>query len=102
MGCFNDDSNALLSLETGNATYLDGHYQTRENSIMKCALEAVKNDFKVFALQNGGECFSGSHAHSSYFMYGNTSCPEGGKGGHLVNEVYLLGGSLSSKILMQR
>lgn len=79
-------------MESQNATYLDGSFQLRENSIMKCALEAVKNDFKVFALQNGGQCFSGPDAYSNYKMYGSTNCPQGGKGGHLVNEVYLLGG----------
>lgn len=94
MGCFNDDSqaHALMSMESENTTFLDGPYQTRENAIMKCALEAAKNDFKVFALQNGGECYSGSDAVSSYSLYGNTSCPQGGKGGNLVSEVYLLGG----------
>ena len=94
MGCFNDDSQspALLSMESENATFLDGPYQSRKNAIRKCALEAAKNDFKVFALQSGGKCFSGSDVDSSYSMYGSTNCPQGGKGGHLVNEVYLLGG----------
>lgn len=94
LGCYRDDSqtHALLSLESENATFLDGPYQTRENAIMKCALEAANNDYKAFALQNGGECFSGFDAQSSYAMYGKTNCPDGEKGGNLVNEVYLLGG----------
>ena len=94
LGCFVRDlnSSALISMEIENATFLDGDFQTRDNAVMKCALEAAKNDYKVFALQNGGECFSGSEALNSYAMHGYTHCPNGGKGGHLINEVYLLGG----------
>ena len=96
LGCFVDDANAhaLISMENGNATFLDVPYRTRDKAVMKCALEAAKNDYKVFALQNGGECFSGSAALSRYAMYGDAHCPDGGKGGPLINEVYLLGGWL--------
>ena len=96
LGCFVDDANthALISMENGNATFLDVPYRTRDKAVMKCALEAAKNDYKAFALQNGGECFSGSAALSRYAMYGDAHCPDGGKGGPLINEVYLLGGWL--------
>ena len=81
----------MQSLESENATFLDKNYQTRENAIVKCALEAAMNGYSVFAVQNGA-CYSGIDAQSNYSMYGNTSCPAGGKGHYLVNEVYLLGG----------
>ena len=111
LGCFKDNSeaSALLSLETENATFLDGPYQSRKNAVMKCALEAAKNDFKVFAIQNGGECFSGYDAHSSYSMYASTDCPDDDDAddsgddddddddddgsGYYVNEVFLIGGN---------
>ena len=96
LGCFRDDREATVipSLETVNATFLDGAYQTREMAIFKCALEAVKMGFKVFALQDGGACHSGPEAMTTYRMHGNSSCPSHGKGGPSVNEVYLLGGQL--------
>lgn len=94
LGCYHDSSQAhtIGSLESANASLLDGPYKTRENAIVKCALEAAKNGYSVFAIQNGGACFSDSYAVKMYSMYGKTSCPAGGKGGPLVYEVYLLGG----------
>lgn len=101
LGCYNDNphAHAIQSLESENTTFLDGSYHTRKNSILKCALEAAKNSFNVFAVQNGGACHSDVDAQNNYSAYGNTSCPGGGKGGHLVNEVYLLGGKC--RFLMQ-
>ena len=94
LGCFYDNSqaHAIRSLESENATYLDGSFQSRGKAVKKCALEAAKNGFSAFAVQNGGACFSDADAQSNYSMYGNTNCPAGGKGGPNVNEVYLLGG----------
>ena len=73
-------------------SYLDGPFRTRENSIKKCALEAAKMGYKVFAVQDGGACYSGPNAHLNYRAYGATGCSAGEKGGHLENHVYLLGG----------
>lgn len=95
LGCFFDqkDNRAIPSIESGNATYLDGPNQTRDNAVRKCALEAAKMGYKVFAVQDGGACFSGPFAHVNYSVHGETMmCPIGGKGGSLVSEVYLLGG----------
>ena len=75
-----------------NATYLDRPYNTRDNAIFKCALEAAKMGYKAFAVQDGGACFSGPFAHLNYSVYGGANCPSGGKGGDLVSELYLLGG----------
>ena len=92
LGCFldNNETRAIPSLESVNATYLDGPYQTRENATKKCALQAAKMGYNVFALQDGGACFSGAHAHFNYSVYGPAMCGE--KGGPLENAVYLLGG----------
>ena len=94
LGCFIDNNNtrAIPSLESVNATYLDGPFRTRDNAITKCALEAAKMGYKMFAVQDGGACYSGPNAHYNYSVHGAISCPAGGKGGDLVNEVYLLGG----------
>ena len=94
LGCYRDSpqAHAIGSLERANTSLLDGPYKTRENAIGKCALEAAKNGYSVFAIQNGGACFSDFYAEKMYSMYGKTSCPAGGKGGPLVYEVYLLGG----------
>ena len=94
LGCFHDRNNTpvIPSLESISATYLNGPYQTRENAVKKCALEAAKVGFKAFALQDGGACLSGSFAHVNYSIYGETECPPGGKWGPNVSEVYLLGG----------
>ena len=95
LGCFNDqnDTRAIPSLESSNATYLKGSNQTRENAVLKCALEAAKMGYKAFAVQDGGACYSSPFAHLNYSVFGVTNCPPGGKGGHLVSEVYLLGGA---------
>ena len=94
LGCFadNNETRAILSLESVNATYLDGPYQTRKNAVKKCALESAKMGYNVFAVQDGGECFSGAYAQFNYSIHGSAMCLSGGKGGPLVSDVYLLGG----------
>ena len=89
LGCFrdNNETRAIPSLESVNATYLDGPYQTRENATKKCALEAAKMGYNVFALQDGGACLSGAHAHFNYSVHGHDlMCGEN------QSAVYLLGG----------
>ena len=52
---------------------------------------AKKNGFKVFALQDGGQCFSGPNAEKTYRKYGSTNnCPSNGLGTNWVNNVYKL------------
>ena len=93
LGCFLDDNDtrAISSLESVNATYLDGPFKTRENAIKKCALEAAKMGYKVFAVLDGGACYSGPNAYLNYPVHNATNCT-GEKGGLLVNHVFLLGG----------
>ena len=96
LGCFQDNNvtSVIPSLESENATYLDGNFTTRTNPIKKCALEAAKMGYRVFALQGGGACHSGPHAHLNYSVYGAGSCGLGldRLGDVLANDVYLLGG----------
>ena len=102
LGCFIDinDTSTFSSLETVNATYLDGSFSTRKNAVLKCALESAKMDYKAFAVFDGGACYSGPYAHFNYSVYNATSCPAGGKGGPLVSEVYLLGGGSIGHYIM--
>lgn len=94
LGCFQDNNvtSVIPSLESNSATYLDGNFTTRTNRIEKCALEAAKMGYRVFALQNGGACHSGPHAHLNYSVYGGGVCGLEGLGDVLGNDVYLLGG----------
>ncbi|KAL9959813.1 hypothetical protein ACROYT_G033169 [Oculina patagonica] len=105
LGCFNDSNvtPAIPSLESENATYLDGNFTTRSNPMEKCALEAAKMGYKVFALQDGGACHSGPYAHLNYSIYGPGTCAPDGLGGVLGKDVYLLGakcGNLLSESLI--
>lgn len=50
-------------------------YKTRTNALMKCAEAALDNNFTIFSVQNGGQCFSGKDAEQSYMEYGvSKSC----------------------------
>ena len=43
----------------------------------------------MFALQDGGQCFSSATATVSHEKYGtSTDCEAGGKGGPMANDVY--------------
>lgn len=49
-GCFVDDVNVyvFILMENGNVIFLDVLYWMRDKVVMKCVLEVVKNDYKVF------------------------------------------------------
>ena len=99
LGCFKDAiPRALESLELE----LEDHYKRRTDAIKKCYDAAIKLRYKFFAVQDGGQCFSGKTAtvtfsleNSSktttitYEKYGKSSdCVSGGKGGPMANDVY--------------
>ena len=42
----------------------------------------------VFAVQNGGACFSGPDAEQTYKRYGKSEGCKAGKGGPFANSVY--------------
>ena len=89
MGCFKDEAKrAILSLE-GTNPVLDGPYRTRDNADKKCYRAALSNGYKVFAVQDGGQCMSSATAETTYNQYGeSTACAANGKGGPMANNVY--------------
>ena len=65
----------------------------RKNPIAKCAVAAMKAGFKMFAVQNGGQCFASSTAPQTFSKYGkSTACWSGGEGGPWANQVYVIKG----------
>ena len=79
---------ALESAE-GKIDYLEDRYKDRENAIKKCYDYALLLGRKVFAIQDGGQCFTAGQ-YDSYDTYGGSSAcnKEDGKGGPMANEVY--------------
>ena len=89
LGCFKDEAKrAILSLE-GTNPVLDGPYRTRDNADKKCYKAALSYGYKVFAVQDGGQCMSSATAETTYNQYGeSTACAASGKGGPMANNVY--------------
>ena len=88
LGCFTNASQTIPSLESDNATYLDGDFETRENVVKKCALETAKKGYKLFVMHNLKACHSGPDAHLIDF----TDLEGCGPGNE--DEVYLVGGEI--------
>lgn len=54
---------------------MDSDYKSRSDPLQKCAEAALDKGLKVFALQNGGQCFGGANGINRYNVYGpSTSC----------------------------
>lgn len=83
LGCVADASQNMSSLESENATYLDGDFGTRENAVKKCALEAAKNGYKLFVTRKNA-CHSSADAH---LKTDSEECYPGNED----NKVYLVG-----------
>lgn len=64
------------------------NYRGHRNAVAKCAKLARKRGYKVFALQYGGQCFSGARAHLGYSRYGPSNKCRRGLGGAYANDVY--------------
>ena len=72
IGCWADSpkNRAMESLE-GKHSHLKQHdYRTRINALVKCAEAADEQDLKLFALQNGGQCFGGKNDENTYRKHG--------------------------------
>jgi len=96
LGCYKDtpywwDSlkRSIPSIE-GKYPKVTGDYRTRKDPIGKCADTAKELGYKVFALQNGGQCFTSEDAEKSYSKYGLSDKCRDGIGGPLVSDVYTL------------
>nr|XP_039249479.1 uncharacterized protein LOC120327143 isoform X1 [Styela clava] len=93
IGCYKDTGNRAISQADGRFQTLRDNYKQRRNAIRKCAMVASSLGYKVFAVQNGGWCATGKHAHLTYGKYGlSSNCKEGGKGGVWANAVYAVNG----------
>ena len=69
-----------------------GHYLSRANPIPVCFLEAIKRGYKVFAIQDRGQCFA-SKDFTSYKKHGTSLLCTEGKGGSMLNDVYKITGA---------
>ena len=68
---------------------MDGHYRWREHPIQKCYVTAKSLGRQIFAIQDGGQCFTSEGAQMSHQIYGPSSdCKNDGEGGPMANEVY--------------
>ena len=85
-----DDGNPKRALDDaeGKSSFLDGDYPWRENAIMKCFETARNWSRPIFAVQDGGQCFTEAPGQS-YDKYGSSSdCNDDGEGGPMANDVY--------------
>ena len=97
MGCFKDKQDrAIKSLET-KCDLLDGHQNNRRDAIDKCYRCARRFGYKVFALQDGGQCFS--DATGDFERYGTATCSGNGLDGRYANDVYQINGESSFRDL---
>ena len=95
LGCWADTSEwrdpskrAMMVME-GLDPNLADNYHERKQPISKCADVAKRLGLKVFAIQNGGQCFGGAD-DNSYKRYGSSENCGDGVGGPLANDVYKL------------
>ena len=77
----------MIPLEK-TSSILNGNYKIRLDPIQKCFDVAWSLGYKVFAMQDGGQCF-GSTSTNEYKRHGvSDDCLDDGKGGPLANAVY--------------
>ena len=95
LGCWQDEvkmipKRALESAE-GKIDYLEDRYKDREDAIKKCYDYALSIGRNIFAIQDGGQCFTAGQ-DDSYDTFGSSSScnKEDGKGGPMANEVYAI------------
>ena len=95
LGCWADTTDwrnplkrAMMVME-GLDPLLADNYHERKQPISKCAEVAKRLGLRVFAIQNGGQCFGGAD-ENTYKMYGSSEKCADGVGGSLSNDVYKL------------
>ena len=82
MGCWRDlPTRAIATLE-GRSKLLSSNWKTRSNPLHACADAAANENLKVFAVQDGGQCFGGPYAQLYYDQYGPSNLC---KGNHIDN-----------------
>ena len=94
VGCYTEDTvNRAIETLEGNDPVLDGGSkgaQIRKNPISKCAVAAMRQSYKIFALQDGGLCAASATAENTYKKYGRSNACLGGGGGPMANDVYAI------------
>jgi len=105
-GCWKDDY-PVRALESAEELIKqrwpeekDRSYKNRENAVGKCFDAAQSLGRKVFAIQDGGQCFTegppkmegdGDKWKGDHKAYGlSDKCESDGKGGPMANEVYVV------------
>ena len=83
----------MTVLEGEDPDVLDGNYKLRTDAIGKCALAAMKRQYEVFAVHDGGECLVSGSFFPTFNKYGiSQDCESDGKGGSGASHVYIIGG----------
>ena len=97
LGCFRNNGSRAIPPMEGQDPFLNDSYHSRENPIHKCYLAALRRGYQVFAVQRGGQCFSGPTAHQTYNKSGpSDACKNDSKGGTWANQVYNIKGWLTT------
>ncbi len=98
VGCYKDSNERAIESVDGIYQYrfpdpylLYYDYKTRNQAIQKCALFAKLQGYKMFAVQDGGQCLTSPTAHETFNKYGESQdCKSDGKGGFWASQVYRL------------
>ena len=78
MGCWKDSSQRAID-----------EYHAEVTGIQGCYEKAKSLGYEIFAVQNGGQCFTSATAGDTYKKYGaSTDCKDDGTGGSFCQEVY--------------
>ena len=99
LGCYGDKKGPARALPTRQVYGTDA-----------CFLQAFKLGYKIFGLQNGGECWLDNTRANNYNKYGSSDNCKSGLGGVLANSVYRITGdfiiqkslSLSNLIVLSK
>ncbi|XP_020631489.1 uncharacterized protein LOC110068454 [Orbicella faveolata] len=93
IGCFRDTGRRAIPQMDGRGILVRDFYRRRADAIFKCALEAMRRNYRFFAVQHQGWCATGPRAHMTFGKYGRSNRCRNGKGGPWANDVYSITGS---------
>ncbi|XP_047129386.1 uncharacterized protein LOC105845100 isoform X2 [Hydra vulgaris] len=89
LGCWGDTQDRALVILEGKSPEEILLYHKRTDPLSYCYKTASNYGYRIFALQNGGQCFAGNNA--SYQKFGvSNKCYSNGRGGPYANEVYTI------------
>ena len=71
LGCWRDAwSRSLPTLEGEHYLLMDPNYKGRRHALFKCARAALDKGYKLFGIENGGQCFASAGGDKRYHKYG--------------------------------